>query len=111
MAWLGKPSAQDDRRAEAYRLWLGRQHPMAIVSAVLGTISLLDLGVVLVLQVAGLITGILALTQLQRIAASDAPPPARSQGRRLAWIGISLSAFSLLIAAGIYYWHPAHLHG
>jgi hypothetical protein len=109
MAWLGKPSAHDDQRAEAWRLWISQQHVLSIVSAVLGTISLLDFGVLLVLQIAGLITGILALSQLNGIAESDDPPP-RSQGRRLAWIGISLSVVSLLIAAALYYWHPTRPH-
>jgi hypothetical protein len=110
MAWLGKPSSQDNQRAEAYRLWLGRQHPLAIVSALLGTISLLDFGVLLVFEIAGLVTGILALLQLKRIADSGTAP-ARSHGRRLAWTGISLSVVSLFIAACVYLWHPSHLHG
>jgi len=110
MAWLGKPSARDDQRAEAYRLWLGRQHPLAIVSALLGTISLLDFGVLIVFQLAGLVTGILALMQLKRIARGVTQSP-RSHGRRLAWVGISLSTISLFIAACVYHWYPSHLHG
>jgi divalent metal cation (Fe/Co/Zn/Cd) transporter len=110
MAWFGKPSAQDDARAEAYRLWLSRQHSLSIISAVLGTVSLLDFGVVVVFQIAGLIVGILALQKLDHIAKENIPAP-RPRGRRLAWIGIGLSSISLLIAFILYFWHPTRLHG
>jgi hypothetical protein len=66
MAFLGRPSQRDEERAAAYRDWLQQRNPFAIASVVLGVISLIEFGVLLVFGIAGIVCGIIALVQLSR---------------------------------------------
>jgi hypothetical protein len=101
MPLFGRPSAEDQARADAWRDWLRNRNPFAIASLVLGLFSLIEFGALLIFGVAGLGLGIVALRQL---SPADASPPL---GRRLAWTGIALSIVSLAIAAVLYF-TPRH---
>ncbi len=101
MPLFGRPSAEDQRRADAWRDWLRRRNPLAIASLVLGIFSLIEFGALLIFGVAGIALGVAALRQLSNPTAS---PP---HGRRLAWSGIVLSVASLVVAA-IVYLMPRH---
>lgn len=112
MALFGRTSPRQDQRAEAYADWLRRQNPLAIVACVLGVLSLIELGALIVFGVAGIVVGVLALAQLRdahrRMETTDEhpdryPPPTRTVGRRLAWTGILLSIASLAMAAFLYF--------
>lgn len=118
MAFLGKPSPADEARAAAYRDWLVRRNPFAIASLVLGIISLVEFGALLVFGVAGIVLGVVALRQLKGAGEIPCPPqelppeaigcaPPRDRGHRLAITGIVLSAVSLVIAAWLYSQRPA----
>ena len=71
-----------------------RQHPLAIVSLVLGVFSLVDFGVLIVPAIVSIVLGILAIRKLRSREGMD--------GARLAWIGMTLSFISLCIATGFY---------
>jgi hypothetical protein len=101
MALFGRPSAQDDQRAAAYRDWVQQRNPLAIASLVLGVFSLIEFGALLIFGIAGIVLGWLALVQLRRPPA-DTTPPAKPLGHRLAWTGIVLSVVSLIIAVILY---------
>jgi hypothetical protein len=101
MSLFGRPSAEDQRRADAWRDWLRNRNPFAIASLVLGIFSLIELGALLIFGIGGVALGFIALRQLSGDGAS---PP---YGRRLAWTGIVLSAASLIIAAVLYF-APRH---
>jgi hypothetical protein len=126
MPLFGRPSADDQRRAEAWRDWLRSRNPLAIASLVLGIFSLIEFGALLVFGIAGIALGVAALIQLRR-AAAERPAPAavpetsastpaiepnpyeapdldipRIHGHRLAWTGIGLSILSLAAAAYMY---------
>jgi hypothetical protein len=96
MALFGRPTPEDEAKAIAYRQWLEARNPWAIASTVLGVFSFIEMGVLIVLGVAGIVTGIVALMQLKE------PSPSRPHGRRLAWTGISLSVLSLVCASILY---------
>jgi hypothetical protein len=96
MPLFGRPSAEDQHRADAWRDRLRNRNPLAIASLVLGIFSLIEFGALLVFGVAGIALGITALRQLSSESAS---PPL---GKRLAWTGIALSVVSLAIAAVMY---------
>jgi Domain of unknown function (DUF4190) len=123
MALFGRPSEQDDARAEAYKQWLRRRNPLAVASLVLGIFSLIEFGALLVFGVAGIVLGFMALAQLRRVNdeasapapgatmpihrpyaddVDDGPPVPKTHGHRIAWAGIVLSALSLVVAAVIY---------
>jgi hypothetical protein len=70
MALFGRPSAENQRRAEAYGDWIGRRNPLAITSFVLGVFSLVEFGALLVFGVAGIVLGVMALRQLRRTSTS-----------------------------------------
>ena len=95
MALFGRPSAEDDQRAQAWRDWVHQRNPLAIASTVLGIFSFIEFGQFLLFGIAGIVLGIIALRQLRRRAADEASP---GFGHRLAWTGIVLSAVSLVIA-------------
>ena len=67
---FGRPTAEDDARAAAWREWLQKRNPLAIASFVLGVFSLIEFGAVFIFGVAGIILGVLALRQLKRQAAA-----------------------------------------
>jgi hypothetical protein len=126
MPLFGRPSADDQRRAEAWRDWLRSRNPLAIASLVLGIFSLIEFGALLVFGVAGIALGVAALMQLRRVVERPAPAPPvhekspsvaaaeanpyeapeldipKIRGHRLAWIGIALSVLSLTAAAYMY---------
>lgn len=94
MALFGRPTPEDQRRADAWREWIHRQHPLAIISLVLGVFSLVDFGVLILPAIASIVLAILAIRRIRATHAMD--------GSRLAWTGIALSTISLIIAAGVY---------
>ena len=98
MALFGRETEQEKERAEAYRRWLQAQNPYAIASIVLGIFSLIELGVLWVLGMAGIVLGIVALRQISG-RMSGAP---QTRGRGFAWSGIVTSAISLVIATLLY---------
>src|SRR3954471_20844917 len=93
---FGRTSPRDERRAIAYRDWLGQRNPLAIASLVLGVFSLVELGALVIPGVASIVLGVVSLVQLRRAN------PTCSRGHGLAWAGISLSVVSLIIAAFLY---------
>ncbi|WP_428937928.1 DUF4190 domain-containing protein [Fontivita pretiosa] len=96
MPLFGRETEEYERRAAAYGLWLRQRNPLAIVSAVLGIFSLIEMGVLIVFGVAGVICGAVALKQLNE------PNPKYPRGQALAWVGILSSLASLIIAAVVY---------
>jgi hypothetical protein len=96
---FGRQNERDERRAQAWGLWLQERHPLAVVSLVLGIISLIECGVLLVFGIAGIICGAVALKQLADSPAQDPP----RLGHRLAWAGILASALSLVVAGLLYF--------
>ena len=103
MAVFGRPSEADERREEAWRQWLQRQNPLAIVAFVLGALSLTHAGTLILDGLAGVVLGVVALRQLRRSSASSG----RGGGRGLAWAGMLLGALSLVIAVYLYTLRPA----
>jgi hypothetical protein len=101
MALFGRGSERNARRAEAHGRWLRQRHPLAIASLVLGVVSLIEFGVLLIFGLAGIVLGIVALVQLRRRGGGSAGAPAM-RGHGLAISGIVLSVVSLVIAAVIY---------
>jgi hypothetical protein len=123
MALFGRPSEQDDQRAQNWRDWLRRRNPLAVASFVLGCLSLTHAGLLLVDAVASIVLGVVALNQLRNavepssfevVAAEparpepveatrpDESPLPKTYGHRLAWTGITLSSLSLVTALVIY---------
>jgi uncharacterized membrane protein len=95
MALLGRPSAEDEKRAAAWRDWVQNRNPLAIASLVLGIFSFIEFGALLVFGVVGIVLGVMGLRQLRRQAGDVSGAPF---GHRLAWTGIVLSAVSLAMA-------------
>lgn len=94
---FGRPSLRDDQRAEAYADWLRKRHPLAIASLVLGVFSLIEFGVLIVFGIAGVVLGVMALSQLRR-----GTPAGRTHGHGLAWTGIATSVVSFVLAMWVY---------
>lgn len=67
MALFGRPSQREEERAVQMRDWMRKRNPMAIVSLVLGILSLIEFGVLLVFGIAGIVCGLIALGQLRRV--------------------------------------------
>src|SRR5436853_859203 len=100
MPLFGRPSAEDDRKAQEWAEWFAQRNPLAIASLVLGVFSFVEFGALIIFGVAGIILGIVALVQLSRRGRfSDHGSIERTKGRALAWFGIALSVASLVIAA------------
>lgn len=101
MALFGRPTENDQHRAEAWKRWLRRKHPMAIASLVFGIISFIEFGVLLVFGIAGIVMGAIAVAQIRRQRMrSDGQS---IDGSGLAWWGIALNAISLFVAARFMY--------
>src|SRR5438128_1419348 len=100
MALFGRPTAQDEQKAQAYAQWMQQRNPLAIASMVLGVFSLIEFGVLIVFGVASIVLGVIALRQLAQVDLNDSM--AKPRGRRLAWGGIALSTISLILAAILY---------
>ncbi|MGB7158212.1 MAG: DUF4190 domain-containing protein [Tepidisphaeraceae bacterium] len=112
MALFGRPTERDEAKAAAYRAWLLRRHPFAIAATVLGVFSLTHFGTLIVDGVVAIVLGVLALRQLDRAnsfthvsttAADNADHAPPTEGRGLAWLGISTAALSLLLAIFLAY--------
>lgn len=96
MALFGRPTPEDEAKAQAYGVWLRQRNPFALASFVLGVFSLSHLGSLLVDAIAAIILGTMSLGQL-RLGKSIQP-----FGRRLAWIGVICGTLSLLLAGYLY---------
>jgi len=96
MALFGRETEREEQRAQAYAQWLHQRNPLAIASLVLGIFSFIEMGALIVFGIGGIVTGAIALKQLN---GPSAPQP---YGHRLAWSGIVLSAVSLVVAASLY---------
>jgi len=68
MALFGRPTAEDDRKAQEWAEWFAQRNPLAIASLVLGVFSLIEFGALIVFGIAGIALGIVALVQLARAA-------------------------------------------
>ena len=106
MAMFGRPTREDERKAQAYAQWVQQRNPLAILSLVLGVFSLADFGVLIVPELASIVLGIIALKQLARVKPSEVD--AKPRGHRLAWSGIALSLISLIIATVLYLQRRGH---
>ena len=94
MALFGRETAQDQRRAEAWREWFVRQHPLALASLVLSVFSLTHFGTLWVDEIAGIVLGVVAIRQVKQ---------RRSDKRvTLAWAGLFVGIVSLICAVVIY---------
>ena len=113
MGWLGRPSPDDELRANAYRDWVRQRNLFAIASLVLGVFSVIEAGILVVPGIAGIVLGVVALVQLNRVkrdadlsqaadVIEELPNAAKPLGHRLAWTGIALSAVSLVMAVLVY---------
>ena len=114
---FGRPSPEDDHRAEQYKDWLQRRNPYAIASFVLGLFSLIEFGALIIFGIAGIALGVVALVQLKRVAnapqsvayadgptdESDEAATPKTRGHALAIVGIVFSVLSLIIAALLYF--------
>ena len=94
MAWLGRETAEEQRRAEAWRLWFVRQHPLALASVVLSVFSLTHLGTLWVDEIAGIVLGVLAIRAVRNGTSSKSVT--------LAYVGIVTGILSLVCAIVIY---------
>ena len=125
MALFGRPTQQDEERAIAYRDWVAAQHPLAIASFVLGVFSFIEFGALVFPGVASIVLGVLALRKLHRhegteVRGHEGEGPThrdarsanagvetgigagRTGGQRFAWLGITLSVISLIVALILY---------
>ena len=94
MAWLGRETAEEQQRAEAWREWFLRQHPLALVSLVLSVFSLTHLGTLWIDEIAGIVLGVLAIRAVKRGSSTKAVT--------LAYVGIIIGVLSLICAIVIY---------
>jgi hypothetical protein len=97
MAWLGRETEAEQQRVEAWRGWFVRQHPLAVVSAVLSIFSLTHFGTLFVDELAGIVLGVIAIRR-----AAQSP----EQSVRLAYVGIIVGIVSLACAIALYAHHP-----
>jgi uncharacterized membrane protein len=94
MAWLGRETAEEQRRAEAWREWFVRQHPLALASVVLSVFSLTHFGTLWVDEIAGIVLGVLALRAVRRGTSH--------KSATLAYVGIVTGILSLICAIFLY---------
>ena len=94
MAWLGRETAEEHQRAEAWREWFTRQHPLALTSLVLSVFSLTHLGTLWVDEIAGIALGVLAIRAAKRGSSTKAV--------RLAYVGVVVGMLSLICGVVIY---------
>src|SRR5437660_745424 len=94
MALFGKPTREDDRKAQAWAEWIRKRHPLSIVSFVLGVFSLIEFGAIFLFGIAGVVVGAIALMQLKQ-----AREPGPTNGHWLAVTGIVCSLASVVVAA------------
>ena len=94
MAWLGRETAEEQQRAEAWRAWFLRQHPLALASLVLCVFSLTHLGTLWVDEIAGIVLGTIAIRAVKRGTSS--------KSATLAYVGMGVGAVSLICAIVIY---------
>ena len=109
MAMFGRPSERDEARELSWRLWLQRQHPLAVTSVVLSVFSLTHLGTLLVDTLAGIVLGVVSLRQIARARAGNPVAPdwrAKTEGDRLAWAGIVVGAMTSALAFYLYFLAP-----
>jgi hypothetical protein len=66
MPLFGRPSAEDDRKAQEWAEWFAQRNPLAIASLVLSLFSFIEFGALIIPGVAGIILGAIALIQLSR---------------------------------------------
>jgi hypothetical protein len=102
MPLFGRPTAQDDQRAVAWRDWMQQRNPLAIASLTVGIFSLIEAGVIPIFSIGAVILGIVAIAQLNRRKDS------RTLGRRLAIAGIVLGGVSIAISIYIYTYPLRH---
>jgi hypothetical protein len=100
MAWLGKETAREQQRVEAYRDWFVRQHPLALASAVLSIFSLTHFGTLWVDEIAGIVLGALAMRAARGAGGASAG------GITFAHVGIVVGILSLACAIAIYSYSP-----
>ena len=98
MAWLGRETAEEQQRAEAWRVWFLRQHPFALASVVLSVFSLTHFGTLWVDEIAGIVLGVLAIRAAQRGGSNKRVT--------LAYVGIVTGVLSLICAIVLYAWPP-----
>ena len=103
MGWLGRETAEEQRRAEAWREWFVRQHPFALGSVVLSIFSLTHLGTLWVDEIAGIILGALAIRAARREARA-CDPGESPRSVTMAYVGIVVGVISFLLAIAIYAW-------
>ena len=96
MALFGRESAEDQRRAEAWRAWFVRQHPFALASLALGVFSLTHFGTLFVDEIAGVVLGVIAIRASRRGMTVKCVT--------LAYAGIVVGVISFLLAIAIYAW-------
>lgn len=96
MGLFGRQSERDERRAQEWGEWIRQRHPLAITSAGLGILSVIEAGVIPIFSIGGLVLGIISLKQLR------GPSHAHLRGHRLAWLGIVLSTIALVIGTSLY---------
>jgi hypothetical protein len=94
MAWLGRETADEQQRAEAWRAWFVRQHPFALASVVLSVFSLTHFGTLWVDEIAGIVLGVLAIRAVRRGASP--------KSAALAYAGIVTGILSLICAIVLY---------
>ena len=94
MAWLGRETAEEQRRAEAWRDWFVRQHPFAVASVVLSLFSLTHFGTLWVDEIAGIVLGVLALRAVRRGTSQ--------KSATLAYVGIVVGILSFICAIVLY---------
>jgi hypothetical protein len=97
MALFGRETPQDEARVEAWRRWFVRQHPLALVSAVLSIFSLTHFGTLWLDEIAGIVIGVIAIRSQRRSA---------SRVVKMAYVGIAIGVLSLICAVAIYTYRP-----
>ena len=108
MALFGRETERDQARAANYAAWFARQHPLALASLLLSAFSLTHFGTLWVDTILGIAFGVVAVAQIGRARDAREPvdPPARTEGRWLAWGGIVVGLVSLTLAIVIYFFLP-----